>query len=180
MRSHRYRARMLLLALVAGTGAIVASGSHAMEQTDAPHTWQGRRYQHDGDRGDHEFGIGMNGAFGPALRRLDLTAEQQKSVATILDAARPDMQKMRDDMHGLVETLQNTFPDDPKYAASVKQVTAESQQLAGALVRQVSDLRTKIYAVLTPEQKARLPELMKEMSAGHQGRRGPHPGDDDN
>lgn len=170
--------RNILLALVASAGIAVAVAheSVAMEQTGSPSAWQGHgHHHHGGDYGDVGFGIGMSGGFGPALKQLNLTTEQQKSVDSILTAARPEMQKMRTDMHSMVETFQNTLPDDPKYAAVVTQATKESQQIAAALVKQVSDVRTKIYALLTPEQKARLPELMKQMSAERHERREPRP-----
>jgi Spy/CpxP family protein refolding chaperone len=122
---------------------------------------------HGGPHGDG-FGMGMDGGFGPVLRQLDLTDAQEKSVRDILTQARPDMQKMHEQMHSLIETFQRTLPDDPKYSSVVAQTTRDSQQLAASVVKQVSDLRTKIYAVLTPEQKSRLPELMKKMAEHHQ------------
>jgi Spy/CpxP family protein refolding chaperone len=156
--------RIVLLALVSSAGAAVAHESLALDETDSPRAWQGHGHHHGGNHGDSGFGIGMSGGFGPALKQLNLTDEQRKSVESILSAARPEMQKMRTDMRNMVETFQNTLPDDPKYSAAIVHVTKESQQLAAALVKQVSEVRQEIYAVLTPEQKAKLPDLMKKVS----------------
>jgi Spy/CpxP family protein refolding chaperone len=168
--------RNVLLALVASAGVAVAYETFAVEQTDTPRAWQGHGHHHGegfGHGGEGAFGPGMIGGFGAALRQLDLTDDQKKNVHDIFDAAHPQMQKMRDDMHNMMNTFQNTLPDDPNYASVVAQVTSESQQLAASMVSEASDLKSKVYAVLTPEQKAKLPDVMKKMSAEHSKRHEP-------
>jgi Spy/CpxP family protein refolding chaperone len=158
---------------LAGAGLLLAYEIPALSQNDPAESSQDPMHRHWGEHGGAMgrhgggFGLGFDGGFGPALKQLDLTDGQQKSVRDILTQARPEMQKMHEQMHNLVETFRRTLPDDPKYSSVVAQTTRDSQQLAASMVRQVSDLRTKIYAVLTPEQKARLPGLMKNMEERH-------------
>jgi Spy/CpxP family protein refolding chaperone len=170
--------RNVLLALVASAAVAVAYETFAVEQTDAPRAWQGHGHHHGegyGHDGEGAFGPGMISGFGAALRQLDLTDDQKKSVHDIFEAAHPQMQKMRDDMRNMVQTFQNILPDDPNYVSVVAQVSSESQQLAASMVSEASNLKSKVYAVLTPEQKATLPDVMKKMSAEHSKRREPQP-----
>lgn len=170
--------RNVAFGVLVSAGVLVAYEVSALGQSEPPESGQDQAHrpwgEHGGPMGHHGgphgdgFGMGMDGGFGPVLRQLDLTDAQEKSVRDILTQARPDMQKMHEQMHSLIETFQRTLPDDPKYSSVVAQTTRDSQQLAASVVKQVSDLRTKIYAVLTPEQKSRLPELMKKMAEHHQ------------
>jgi Spy/CpxP family protein refolding chaperone len=174
--------RNAALGVVAGATVFVAYQTAALSQNDPPQSGEeqghrpwgehGGQMWHHGGRHDDGFGMGMDGGFGPALRQLDLTDEQRKSVHDIVDQARPDMQKIHEQMRNLLENFRRTLPDDPKYSAVIAQTTRDSQQLAASMVKEASELRTKIYGVLTKEQKARLPELMKDMGGHHKMREG--------
>ena len=60
-----------------------------------------------------------------------------------------------------------TMPDDANYPALI----AAQKQLAADAIQQMSDTQTQIYAVLTPEQRAKVPEILAERQAKWEQRR---------
>src|SRR5262245_3278172 len=138
-----------------GSAAIVVAG----EQHD--NGWAG----HDHGPGPDMFGGGF---FGPDVMgrmgdQLGLSAEQRQSIKSIFDAARPQMQSMRDTMHSNLDKLRSTQPDDPKYATVVAQVSQSASELASRMVTESSQVRSQVYALLTKEQKAKLPQIQAQM-----------------
>jgi Spy/CpxP family protein refolding chaperone len=90
------------------------------------------------------------------LHQLDLTAEQKAKIHAIYEATRPNMESLGKSTHGTMEQLMTTPPGDASYAALVD--TAKSNALAH--IKLISDLQTQIYAVLTPEQQAKIPAIV--------------------
>jgi Spy/CpxP family protein refolding chaperone len=105
------------------------------------------------------------------LDELDLTPEQQATVKDIFESARPRLRALHQQMRDVRESLIDTNPDDPDYSTIVNQASQKSGELASDLVREMSQVRTQVHAVLTDEQKARLPEIRAEMQAKMQARR---------
>ncbi|MBV9914240.1 MAG: Spy/CpxP family protein refolding chaperone [Sinobacteraceae bacterium] len=106
-----------------------------------------------------------------AMRQLNLTAEQQSQVKSLLSAAHASNQGSSTPD---IAVLGN--PGDPNYAAAVQ--TAKS--MAAARWQQQIELQSQIYNVLTSEQKAQLPQVLADMKAKAQSRRAlwlqKHPG----
>jgi Spy/CpxP family protein refolding chaperone len=138
-----------------GGAALVAAG----EQHDSG--WAG----HDHGPGPDMFGGGFLGpdVMGRAGDQLGLSAEQRQSIKAVFDAARPQMQTMRDTMHSNLEKLRSTQPDDPNYATVVAQVSQSASELASKMVTEGSQVRSQVYALLTKEQKAKLPQIQAQM-----------------
>lgn len=162
--------RNAVFGVLAGAAVLVTYETSALSQNDPSDTSQAQPRHHWGDRQgyahhDAAFGPGMDGGFGRALKQLNLSDDQKKSVKDIFTAARPQFDSMRQSMHTMVESLSNTMPDDPNYAAVVEQATRDSQQLAASMVRQASDLKTRLYGVLNADQKSRLPGVIQQMKA---------------
>jgi Spy/CpxP family protein refolding chaperone len=178
--------RNAALGVLAGGGVLVAYETSALSQNEPTDTTQSQPRHHWGDHKgfahyDGGFGMAMDGGFGRALKELNLSDDQKKSVQDIFTAARPEFDSMRQSMHTMVESLGNTMPDDPNYAAVVEQATRDSQQLAASMVKQASDLKTRLYGVLNADQKARLPAVIKQMQAEHASHRhGAAPATDSN
>jgi len=172
--------------VLASAGALVTYETSALGQNEPPDASQTQPRHHWGDRqGDahHDagFGMAMDGGFGRALKELNLSDPQKKSVQDIFTAARPEFDRMRQSMHAMVESLSNAMPDDPNYASVVEQATRDSQQLAASMVKQTSDLKTRLYGVLNADQKARLPDVMKQVKAERASHRhGAEPASDSN
>lgn len=101
------------------------------------------------------------------LEQLNLTAEQKQRVRAIMDGARPKMQALRQASRANREKLAITPPTDRSYAGYVAQAKAD----AGAMIDQVSDVWRQVYGVLTPEQRAKVPEVVKAARAERDARR---------
>jgi Spy/CpxP family protein refolding chaperone len=96
-----------------------------------------------------------------ALKQLNLTADQQQQVRTILQNARPPTGSTLPDFTVLAN------PGDPNFAAAVEQAKAQAAQH----VQKMADVTQQIYAILTPEQKTKLPQVLADMKAKFEQRR---------
>ena len=96
-----------------------------------------------------------------ALRELNLTDDQKQQIQKITEANFESTKTQREELRQLMQKrFQGTL-------------TAEEQARAKTLHEQMQtsmkDTESKIAAILTPEQKAKLEELMKERKANHDG-----------
>ena len=152
----KYLVAALLAALALGGAAIATAGEQQHESG-----WSGRDH---GPGSDAMFG---NGFLGEDIARmgdqLGLSAEQRQSIKGVFDAARPQMQAMRDSMRTSAEKLRGTQPDDPNYATVVAQVSQSAAELASKMVTESSQVRSQVYGLLTKEQKAKLPQIQAQM-----------------
>ena len=143
--------RVIAGGLLACMAMVVAAGTMAATEADAPgapadapsaHGW----HHHHGD------GAAM-------FRGLGLTDAQRASMKSILEAARPAIKDLHEQMRANFKLLLQSTPDDSNYA----QVAARVGQENGALTTQLISARTKVfsqcYALLAPDQKIHLAEL---------------------
>ena len=110
-----------------------------------------------GERGGHDGMMPLH----HVLKELNLTAEQKQQVHSILESARPVAGSARPDFTVLAN------PGDPNFAAAVEQAKAQAAQH----VQKMADITQQIYAILTPEQKAKLPQVLADMKAKFEQRR---------
>jgi Spy/CpxP family protein refolding chaperone len=112
--------------------------------------------------------------------KLGLTAEQQASIKAIMTAAKPAMKSQHEQMRANHLKLEQTQPTDPNYASVVAEVAQANATLASQRTTQMSEIRSQIYAVLTPAQQTQLQALQAQWTAhpheGHWRHRGPPPG----
>lgn len=144
----------LLKALVAST-LMLSAGTFAAAH---PAEHEGIRANHI--RGEHSL-AGL-------IQQLELTEAQRESIRAILDASQAQREAMREQHREAMKASLTTLPDDPNYIAVVE----KRKQLASEAIQQRSDLNSQIYAVLTPEQKAQVPQLIEEAKAQINERRG--------
>ena len=115
-----------------------------------------------GRRGHGPRGPGGPGMLGlAALRELNLTDDQKQQIQKITEANFESTKTQREELRQLMQKrFQGTL-------------TAEEQARAKTLHEQMQasmkDTESKIAAILTPEQKAKLEELRKERKANHDG-----------
>lgn len=116
------------------------------------------------------------GGPGHLFSKLGLTADQKASIKSIMTAAKPQMKTLHDQMRANHQKLMQTKPDDPNYGSVVAEVAQSNATLASQRTTQGSQLRSQMYAVLTPAQKTQLATLEAQWAAQpHHGRRGgPH------
>ena len=96
-----------------------------------------------------------------ALKQVNITDQQKQSVRGILQSAKPQFEALMGQIRDNERTLITLGPDDPNYAATL----ATAKTLAANMVQQRSDVRVQIYSVLTPKQKAELPQVFANMKA---------------
>jgi Spy/CpxP family protein refolding chaperone len=104
------------------------------------------------------------------LKHLDLTAEQKQSVQSIFESNAQQRQALRDQQRSNRAVLASMMPDDPNYP----ELIATQKKLATDAIQQASDIQTQVYALLTPEQKVRVPQLLAERKARWEQHRGEH------
>jgi len=90
------------------------------------------------------------------LQQLDLTAEQKAKIRSIYSAARPQTESLGKSTRENMQTMMTTAPSDASYAALVESAKAN----ALAHIKLISDTQAHIYAVLTPEQQAKIPGVV--------------------
>jgi Spy/CpxP family protein refolding chaperone len=91
-----------------------------------------------------------------ALKQLNLSDDQKQQIKSLLGAAR---QSARSQAAADLSALAN--PADPNYASALQGV----KDRAAARIQQWSDVQLQIFNVLTPEQKAQLPQVISAMQA---------------
>jgi len=137
--------------LVAGGAVLAAAGGlsianaqvapAAATSTTPPSGWQGHHHR---------------GGFWREYSRLGLTDDQKASIKSIFAAAKPQMKALHQQLQANHLKLSQTKPDDPNYANVVAEVAQSNATLASQRTSQSSQLRSQIYALLTPAQKTQL------------------------
>jgi Spy/CpxP family protein refolding chaperone len=159
--------------LVAAAALMAATGFGVVSAADEP----GSAAPPPG-AGPHDWAHGP----GPLhlFMKLGLSADQQASIKAIITAAKPQMKALGEQMRANQQKLMQTKPDDPNYANTVAEVSQSNATLAAERTTQTSELRSKMYAVLTPAQKTQLAALEAEQASRPHGgwhRKGPGPED---
>ena len=108
--------------------------------------------------------------FGHLLAKLNLSAEQQASVKTIMASAGPQMKSIHQEMRANSLKLRQTQPNDPNYANVVAQVTQANGSLHAQMITQREAARAQVFKVLTPAQQTQLVALQAQMITQMQAR----------
>jgi Spy/CpxP family protein refolding chaperone len=87
---------------------------------------------------------------------LDLTDEQRNSVENILQAAKPEIEALRDQATANREAIQSLDPADPAYDAALNNIALSNGELATTGTLLMVRVRSEVHAVLTNEQIAKL------------------------
>jgi len=175
--------RMVFAGILMAGGALLTATSAlstaaAADDTAAPMPPPGAPAAGTPGAGPHGWGHGPGGdGPGHLYSKLGLSAEQQASIKSIMTAAKPQMKSMHDQMRANHLKLMQTKPDDPNYGNVVAEVAQSNAALASQRTARVAELRTQMYAVLTPAQKTQLTALEAQWAQHPHhgaGRHGPH------
>ena len=116
------------------------------------------------------FGGGPGHGFpGPALMlehmadHLDLDDAQRERVQNILEAAKPEIEALRDQGRANREALNTLDPNDPAYSAALNDIAVSNGQLATEGTLLFTRIRTEVDAVLTEEQREKLARSKERM-----------------
>jgi Spy/CpxP family protein refolding chaperone len=96
-----------------------------------------------------------------ATKELNLTADQQASIKTILSTAHAQAKAARAAAGASLDMTVLGNPGDPNYATALQ----SAKTLAASRIQTESELQSQIYNVLTPAQKAQLPTVLASLKA---------------
>jgi Spy/CpxP family protein refolding chaperone len=154
MRKHISLGFILASALAATTVAIAApSGQNAAPDAGQSHGWHG--HGHHGDRGDRGMG----------LDKLNLTDAQKASVKQIMHGSMSQNKSQRDALRQQRDAFHSMTPDQVGYQAAATRMAQAEGDAMQQRVLQRATIEAKIYAVLTPTQKAQLATMKTQREA---------------
>lgn len=101
---------------------------------------------------------------------LDLDDTQRESVYNILEAAKPEIEALREQARANREALQALDSSDPAYATTLNDIATSNGQLATEGTLLFTRIRSEVHAVLNDEQREKLARSKERMRKGF-GRR---------
>ncbi len=114
-------------------------------------------------------GMGPGGGFGAPgmmLGNLDLTDAQKEQVKTLTTAFRTAVEPFRTQLRDLSQEMRTATANGAFNEAQVRTI-AENQAKVNVEITVASEkLRSEIYAILTPEQRAKVDEEQTQMQRG--------------
>lgn len=128
---------------------------------------EGRRGP-DRQFGGPGFGVPMPGMImGRMADHLDLDDTQRESMKNIMEAAKPELQALREKLRANHDALKTLDPGDPE----VQNIAISNGELATEGTLLASRIRGEIDAVLTDEQKAKLATAREDRKQRRKERR---------
>jgi Spy/CpxP family protein refolding chaperone len=149
---------VLAMASLGSAAGIANAQTTTPSTTTAPatgHKWHGH---HGG------FLLGMTLR---ATKQLNLTADQQASIKTILSTARAQAKAAHAAGAAQVDMSVLGNPADPNYATALQ----GAKTAASTRIQNESEIQSQIFNVLTPQQKAQLPTVLASLKAQAAARR---------
>ncbi len=153
MRKHITLGLVLSSAMALSTVALAAPAS-------AP-AGHGAGMHHHGGRSHHR-GHDMG------LRKLDLTDAQRASVKQIMKDSFSQNRTQRQTLRQQRQAFASMTPDQVGYQTAAARLAQAEGDATRARVQQKADVRAKIYAVLTPQQKAEMATMRAQPQARHE------------
>lgn len=96
-----------------------------------------------------------------AMQSLGLTDAQRAEIRRIAMAQRGTMKGQREEMRALVQRFVRLDPDAARYAEEVDEIAAAVSAATQARILRAAAVQREVLRVLTPEQRARLPALVR-------------------
>lgn len=168
MKSNR-NVGLLVAALAAVSG--VAGIAAAQPSSSSASTSSGTTAPSNGHRWHGHHGGFLLGMTLRATKQLNLSADQQASIKSILANARAQA-KAAHASEAPVDMSVLGNPGDPNYATALQ----NAKTRASAHIDQESQLQAQIYDVLNAQQKAQLPTVLASLKAQAAARRAAHAG----
>ena len=136
--------------------------------------------QHRRGEGPKGGGFGHRG-MGMAMRELNLTDDQKIQVKAIFDSLRETVKPVLDELKANREKLMQ-LSGQAFDVAQVSEIAKRQGELMSQLIVERERAKSKIFAILTDEQKAKAKEMQDKMKdhlggfKGHRGEPGEGPG----
>lgn len=122
------------------------------------------------DPGKH-MGMGPGKRFARMAKKLDLTDAQQEQVKAILTSEREIVAPLRQQLAEYRQNLRKAIEAEPFDEATVRALAAGQNETRVELVVSRARTKSRIFALLTPEQQ----ELAKKLGPMGEGRHGHRP-----
>jgi Spy/CpxP family protein refolding chaperone len=149
----------LLVLAVASLGT--AAGVASAQTTTTPSTTTTTTAPATGHKWHRHHGGFLLGMTLRATKQLNLTAEQQASIKSILSTARAQAKAAHASGQSPIDMTVLGNPGDANYATALQ----SAKTLASTRIQNESELQGQIYNVLTAQQKAQLPTVLASMKA---------------
>lgn len=151
MRKHISLGFILASALAATTIAVAApSGPGTGSDAGSSHGW----HEH-GHRGGHGMG----------LEKLNLTDTQKASIKQIMHGSFSQNKTQREALRQQRDAFRSMTPDQVGYQAAASRLAQAEGDAMQQRVIQRATIQAKIYALLTPTQKAQMATMKTEHEA---------------
>lgn len=152
-------------------GATVLALGHTM-----PRNWQG---QGEGKRHGEGHGPRRGPGFGPDMvehmaRALNLTSEQQTQIKALFEAVHAAEEPRHARLQELRKQLEAATANGQFDEAKVRAIANEQAQLMAESMVEHERTKSKVYGLLTAEQRTKAEEMHKR-GGPHQRRPGPPP-----
>ena len=92
---------------------------------------------------------------------LALTGQQRTDIQIIIADYMPRYRDLANIGRETAENLMRMSPDDPEYIDATQKASATAASSAAELVTLLSEMRGKLHAVLSDEQRRKLQELLE-------------------
>ena len=102
---------------------------------------------------------------------LDLDDAQRDAVSNILEAAKPEIQALRERARANRDALEALDANDAGYSTELNNIAISNGELATEGTLLFTRIRTEVHAVLTDEQIAKLERSKERMKKRFQERR---------
>jgi Spy/CpxP family protein refolding chaperone len=112
------------------------------------------------DSGSFEHFTTDGSKFTQFADELGLTGQQRTDIQIIIADYMPRYHDLGQLGRTTANELLNMAPDAPGYVEATQKASATAASSAAELVTLLSEMRAKLYAVLTVEQRAKLQELI--------------------
>ncbi len=96
-------------------------------------------------------------------RHLDLDEAQAQTISGILEAARPEIEGLRERAQAARKAVHDLDVSEPDYYAKLNNLSLEIGTLTSEATLLHGRLRAEVYAQLTPEQRERAAEGRQKM-----------------
>jgi periplasmic protein CpxP/Spy len=115
-------------------------------------------FQHRSDRQKHSFGPEM---VDHIARELNLTEAQKTQVKTLLESAHATMASLHQKMDDAHKQLEAATANGQFDEAQVRSLAAQQAQGMVETIVEHERMKSKIYSLLTPEQRIKADEMLK-------------------
>ena len=100
---------------------------------------------------------------------LNLTPEQQAQIKNIMQAEKPKMQPLMEQLRADEQQIREATKTTPFDEAKVSSLATGEAQVRAQMIVERARMQSQIYQLLTPEQRSKA-EAMHQQSAGHMHR----------